>query len=352
MLSLLVCLASSACPPSFCGTPGTNNCAAYNAVNATYSLQVCPASLPICPGLPAAVADAVSTCTIPLPVTATLYHGQMCTLAAQCFSGTCTAGFCVGLPLNTACSNSNVCANGLYCPTGAGSVCTATVGEGATCSTGDILCSAGYMCYSNTTVTPATNTCVKLYSMADYAPVSTCNLNSNPLCMSGQCATSGTNTTHYCIPLTKNNKSTPTVCTVQTDCVTSVNSRIGAASTSPCVCGYSAKGTQYCTLFPGDSYAAKAIASQKSWMKASTYANCNVMTADVDCAASQWTSNSDRSKYVYYYLMHSEMVGMVEADSCAVAIFYSDYAAAKAAYDKYGSASILALSVLAFNLLA
>ena len=46
------------------------------------------------------------------------------------------------------------------------------------------------------------------------------------------------------------------------------------------------------------------------------------------------------------------MIPMVEADSCTVGTIYQDYAAIKSAYDKYDSASILALSVVAFNLLA
>ena len=154
------------------------------------------------------------------------------------------------------------------------------------------------------TVAPRFKTpiCVKQYSLVDYTEVASCTTSSNNLCMSGQCAQAG-NGTNYCVPQAKNNKSIPQVCTVASECLTGVNSRIGQAWTSTCACGMSTKGTQYCGLFPGDSYYPKFIASEKLWMATSNYTNCNLNVPDPTCAASQWTSNSDRSKYLYYSFM-------------------------------------------------
>ena len=283
------------------------------------------------------------------PYTVYLYHGEKCTLGSQCITGSCLDGFCVGYAWEEPCNSTTQCANGLYCSNSSATpMCDFTGGAGDTCSY-EVPCSTGYECVESLVILDPP-TCVKYFSLPDYTTVTECNLNSNILCMSGQCATAA-NQTNYCVPLTKNKKSTPTLCTSDNDCITNVISRVGTPSESYCSCGYSTKGNAHCFLFPGDNYPAKAISSHKLWTESTAYSNCNVEVEDYDCAASQWTSNSERSKFQYYRFMAAHMIAMVEADTCAVAIFYPNYAAIKSAYDKYGAASILALSILVLNLL-
>ena len=304
------------CPAYSCATNlGASQCAVFNQGNNTYELATC-AGGNVCGVASLNVANV--TCSAPPVPTAYLYPGDNCTAAAQCISGTCTGGLCVGVQVGKPCTDSSVCGINLYC---SNFVCATLIqanSVSACYADSDCVLTAGCNMANN-----MAGTCTSYFSLKNGAAVYCPTSGWQPLCQSNMCAHKTGLTVGQCVAAATSVSALPMQCHSDSDCIDSTG-----VYTSKCVCGYNPTGTKYCTLFPGDVPFANYTRQVQSVITNTNSGNVCQTTRrfEADCIMNiQRQTNSDQSQLLSAFYYATMFPQLQRNDPCVQSLFTNEY---------------------------
>ncbi|CAG9329171.1 unnamed protein product [Blepharisma stoltei] len=261
------------------------------------------------------------------PITSFAWPGEKCADSSDCNSHAkhgCIGGICVGAYLNEYCKTSDDCDPGLRC---VNNTCQKQIPVGGSG------CSTDYDCVNhagcNTGTSLQNSYCVSYYSIGDHMPVGACSkTNVGALCDSGSCMLN--NGAYECM---KSVKSTtfPKTCTSNSDCLSVPDSYFpnNGQLQGTCTCTYGKTGASYCSIFPGDSYAADKTKYLKIWIQSDFIDKCNTNRRFNMKCMSDWWGKSSYNNYVYNYMAAFDYPLYTNADNCVVETLLPDYYQAK-----------------------
>ena len=177
-----------------------------------------------------------------------LFPGDSCSLNAQCFSGNCTKGACLGKPENKTCAAHAECLNGLAC---IDSKCKKQKSVGEKCKN-------DYECI-NTAGCDSKGFCRSYFSLenGDEVPSKTIeNKYFHKLCKSGQAFSSGGS--YYCASLVGEKESCESECPFTADYGSSKPSE---KFNMKCECSWVDNTTKYCPMSSNNKVFVKGISN-------------------------------------------------------------------------------------------
>lgn len=256
-LGLLLSVSADTCPKYTCEEKPISEgvCAWPDETDFTVHLSICSSSLnPYC-DIPVVVSGNVECTTYRAADLEDRYPGEACNIDDECIGEShCVYHVCSGYVVGSRCSAHSQCDVGLYCNDDGR--CAAQKRLGETCKY-DEDCKNDLGCNDIDADTDI-GVCVKYYSLAIGAPLSKCisvvGESFNSLCSSGVCTP--TDSTVFdgpgvCSESVTSQKTLPTSCTKDADCVGTNSS--GTLYTGTCTCGVEEDGTSYCELWSGDT---------------------------------------------------------------------------------------------------
>ena len=318
-------------------------CAYYDEESTTYYLKEC-ASNYACSG------SSGQNLTCQVEETSLAYPGDECDTSAECNTGVCTSGVCVGLGAGIACSSDNLCAPGYYCDASTPSVCSPLLAADSICVE-DWDCTNGYFCKINTST--SVGKCTAYFTAASGDQVSSCiTVGVDYECETGYCVSeydeSTDTTTHTCTEVFELDDDDDEACENNKDCL-GYNSDESVSTYSECLCGLSEDGEGYCKLLPGDSSYEKYIKYFKLWLKSGKESKCNTTRRfSVDCAEAHWGDDEDYLTLAYYEYRTLNWNKIHDLSSCTKKVFLSYYYDLEDDYEDETDDSAFSLAFAAF----
>ncbi|CAG9335770.1 unnamed protein product [Blepharisma stoltei] len=261
----------------------------------------------------------------------TAWPGEKCSYTEDCSSHAvhgCLNGVCQGSELNESCLTHDDCNPGLRC---LNQTCQPQLPVGGVgCST-DNDCVNGAGCNPSFDNPSQHSACYPYFSISNHFPVGDCSaINTNFLCNSGICQTYGT--VYECMNPVKS-PTLPNKCQSGFDCLSTQDPYFKQSQLiGQCVCGYNKDAQSYCSLFPGDDLAQKAMKSLVKWIQSTGIQKCNTNRRFNSACIQDYWGKRDYIDYMYYSLSYQLYPLLVDAEDCVQQTFLAGYYQAKKEY--------------------
>jgi len=306
VLALVLALGTCTCPRYHCLQRTNSTC--LSSDGDTVAVSRCPAGS-YCPTV---LGTEKVNCEAEELKSEQVWPGHPCRSTANCISGLCESGRCVGKGIGDECQVHAECNAPLYC--NRLGRCDVQISE-----TYWLSCRDDYDCRNY--LTCQFGACVPYLSRSEGEQVSNCVGNSSLACASTLCFS------NYCLKPLTNDKPIPAECNSTEDCVSSWYS----SETRPflmhtqCSCAFDTDGRGVCQLFPGDPPYQDFLASLLHVIERKHNWACHTLGRfSLECLDAT-ENHGNYAGLVPKYVFAEHYAELVYSESCVQQVFFPLY---------------------------